>query len=378
MKDEDLYAVLGVARTASADEIKKAYRKLARKYHPDVNPGNTAAEERFKEISEAHDVLIDPEKRKLYDEFGKAGVQAGFDAEKARGARDRMHEWQEFRGSWGEEPRRPGFGGYSRFEDIFGDIFGEQARPGASIRGSDLESELEIDLLQAVRGMSTAVSVQRAEPCPTCGGAGVDTAEATTCPECKGSGRSGVGKGPVAFTRACPHCGGVGRVGVKPCPSCGGSGAIARQERLNVRIPPGVDTGSRVRVAGKGGLGANGGQPGDLYIVIRVRPHPLLERRGDDLYMDLPVTVGEALAGASIEVPTPEGAVRVRVPAGSQAGRLLRVRRQGVPQLKGDGRGDLYLRLVVRVPDRSDDAILEASRALEGGYTRPPREGLRL
>jgi molecular chaperone DnaJ len=370
MEQKDLYAVLGVPRNASTDEVKKAYRRLARKHHPDVNPGSADAEETFKRVSEAYDVLGDPEKRKLYDEFGMAGVQAGFDADRARAGR-------------AESPFRSreaaaGFGGYSTFEDLFGDILGERGFAAGPQPGADLESEIEIDLLDAVRGRSTTIGLQRTDPCTSCSGQGVDTTASKPCPDCGGQGRVRLGKGPVAFTRACPRCGGAGSTGTRPCPHCGGTGRRATSERLTVHIPPGVDTGSRVRVAGKGGAGAGGARSGDLFIHVRVRQHPLLERKGDDLHMDLPLTVPEAVLGASIEVPTPDGEVRVRVPPGSQTGRQLRVKGHGVPHLRGKGRGDLYLRLVIHAPDRLDDAVRDAVRAIETGYSRNPRQDLHL
>ena len=384
MKEKDLYAALGVPRTASDAEIKKAYRKLARKHHPDVNPGNKEAEERFKAISEANDVLSDSEKRKLYDEFGMAGVQSGFDAEQARAYRDYAQSRSAGAGpgsgfsGFGGGGQGAGFGGYTNFEDLFGDIFTERGGRAPAARGEDIEYELEIGLLDALRGLSTEITIQRPEICPTCNGSGSDPAGATTCPECKGEGRVRVGQGPVAFMRACPRCGGAGKVSLRPCPTCGGSGHRMTTERLNVHIPAGVDDGSRVRVAGKGGAGSAVAPQGDLFIRVRVRPHPLLQRRGHDLYMDLPVTVGEAAIGASVEVPTPDGPVRVRVPASSQAGRQLRVRGRGAPHLRGKERGDLYLKLVIHVPEGDSPAVVEAARALDATYTRSPREGLRL
>ncbi len=366
VEEKDLYAVLGVERQASLDEIRKTYRKLARKFHPDVNPGNDAAEERFKAISEAHDILGDEEKRKLYDEFGIAGVQSGFDAESARAARS----WQ--RQAQGQGAAQ-GFGGYQSFEDIFGDIFGAGgARAGAGARrpaaGEDFESEIEIDLLDAIRGLSTEVSLQRREACSACAGAGVDLGSASSCPACAGSGQAQVGDGPVTFMRTCPQCRGAGRVG-SSCGQCGGRGHVDNTQRLAVKIPAGVDNGSRVRVAGKGGSGVSGGAAGDLYIRVRVRPHAKIERRGDDLYVDLPVTVAEAVSGASIEVPTPDGArVRVRVPAATQSGVLLRVRGHGMPHLKGGGRGDLYLRVAIRIPESGGDDVARGAALLDGGY----------
>lgn len=379
MEEKDLYAALGVARNASADEIRKAYRKLARKYHPDVNPGNDAAEERFKAISEAHDIVGDPEKRKLYDEFGIAGAQSGFDPDQARAART-AYSWA---GSGRGAGQRAGFGGYENFEDIFGDIFSERGGGGASrgrrrAAGGDFESEIEIDFLDAVRGMSTEISLDRRDACTVCSGSGVDVSAAPTCPECNGSGRVQVGDGPVKFTRTCSRCGGAGRVGANPCAACGGGGQTSRRERLAVKIPPGVDTGSRVRVSGKGGAGAGGGPAGDLYIRVVVRPHPLIERRGDDLYVDLPVTVGEAISGAAIEVPTPDGTkVRVRVPPRTQTGKQLRIRGRGMPSLRGGSRGDLYLRVAVHVPEAGGAAVTAAAEAMAAGYDSDVRGELR-
>jgi molecular chaperone DnaJ len=374
MPEKDLYAILGVPRTATQEEIKKAYRKLARRYHPDVNPGNKEAEEKFKEISEAHEILSDPEKRKLYDEFGMAGLQAGFDADRARAYEQWQRQQREFGGGFASG----GFGRFESFEDIFSDLFGEAARPGPR-PGADLETEVEIDLLDAIRGRTMEISLQRPSACPICQGTGEDLSAASTCTECLGSGRIQAARGPVRFSRTCPRCGGTGRISTRACQNCGGTGETAQSERLQVRIPPGVDTGSRVRVAGKGTPGTYGGPPGDLYLRVRVRPHPLLERRGDDLYLNVPITVGEAVAGASITVPNPlGGALRVQVPAGSQSGKLLRIRGRGVPHLHGGGTGDLYLRLMIHVPTRDNEAVRQAARVLDEHTVPHPRESLKL
>jgi molecular chaperone DnaJ len=373
MADKDLYAVLGVKRDASAENIKKTYRKLARRYHPDVNPGNKQAEERFKEISQAHDVLSDPERRKIYDEFGMQGLQAGFDAGKARA----YGEWKGRRQAGAESFDRGGFGRYSRFEDVFGDIFSGAARHGAQ-PGHDIEAALEIGLLDAVRGVSTQISIERPELCTRCGGSGNEPGSETECPECHGSGQVQMGRGPVAFGRTCPRCGGAGRVSTRTCSACNGRGEIAQRERLNVHIPAGVDSGSRVRVAGKGAPGHNGGPPGDLYIVVRVGPHPVLERRGNDLHLDVPITVGEAALGGTITVPTPDGERRVKVPPGSQSGKLLRIRGHGVPALKGGERGNLYIRLMIQVPIDGGEKVHEAIRAMESAYSKDLRSDLRL
>jgi molecular chaperone DnaJ len=373
MSDKDLYQVLGVAKTATADEIKKAFRKLARRYHPDVNPGNREAEARFKDVSEAHEVLSDPEKRKIYDEFGYDALQSGFDPERARAAREaHSRSWS----SAGDASFGDGSGRFYRFEDIFGGMFDEE--PAGSRGGGDIEASLEIGLLDAVRGTSTEFEIDRPETCPQCNGSGHDRASETQCPDCAGRGRVRVGQGPISMERVCPRCGGDGRISAKPCPGCDGRGQVSKRERLRVHIPTGVDSGSRVRVAGKGAAGRGGGPAGDLYIVIRVAPHPFLERRGQDLYMDVPITVAEAVLGASIEVPTPHGQVRVKVPPASESGKLLRVRNHGVGTPKGGERGDLYLRLMIQIPSKITDGVEKAAREMETAYHTNVRSELRL
>ena len=352
-KDRDLYAVLGVAKDATADQIKKSYRKLARKYHPDVNPGDKSAEERFKEVSRAHDVLSDETQRKNYDEFGEDALQSGFDPAKAR----EFRRWQQAaggrgRGAGGFGGRRAeasdfedvlrgagSQGGFHGFEDLFGGVFGRRSGP-APQRGSDLEVPIRVEFMEAVRGTSRAITLRRPEACAACGGTGV-----------------------VAGNQACARC--------------GGDGVIEESVRLNVKIPAGVETGSRVRVAGKGGAGTHGAPAGDIYIVVEVNEHPLLEREGNDLTLEVPITVGEALLGASIKVPTPDGEVSLKIPPGTQSGRRLRLRGKGVPDLHGGARGDFYVRTMVHVPDRADKAG-EAVQQLESAYQRSPRHGLAL
>jgi molecular chaperone DnaJ len=382
MAKPDLYADLGVKRTASAEEIKKAYRKLARKHHPDVNPGNREAEEKFKKVSFAYDALSDPAKRKAYDEFGMDGLQAGFDPERAR-------EFKRAQGAYGGFARGSqdtaggeagGFGRYSSFEDIFGDLFGgrgESVGAEPAQRGPDLESTLEIDLLSAIRGTTATISLTKPVECPTCHGSGTEGG-GTTCPECNGRGQTKVGTGPLSFNRRCPRCNGTGRINQRPCPQCAGAGRIEKVEKLNVKIPAGVDDGSRIRLAGKGGAGLGGAPPGDLYIVTRVRPHPRLERRGQDLYLQVPVTVGEAMHGATIDVPTPDGTVKLKVPPGSQSGTKLRLRGKGVPDMKSSDRGDLYVVLMVQVPTDGNERVRQAVTVLEDSYARNPRADLRL
>jgi molecular chaperone DnaJ len=383
MATRDLYAELGVKRAATPDDIKKAYRKLARKYHPDVNPGNREAEERFKRISFAHDVLSDQAKRKAYDEFGEAGLQAGFDADRAREYK-RAQESMGGAGFDGGGFGAGGFGGagagggrFSSFEDIFGDLFGRGGGGVAAEAGPDVETELTIDLLDAVRGTTATVQLTKPTQCEVCHGTG-GQGPSVVCPECNGRGQVKMGSGPMSFGRRCPRCHGSGRIPSQPCPACQGRGVVEKVEKLNVKIPAGVDEGSRIRLAGKGGAGQGGGPPGDLYIVVHVRPHPRLERRGQDLYLPTPVTVGEAFNGATIDVPTPDGTVKLKVPPHSQSGAKLRLRGKGVPAMKGGGRGDFYVVLQVQLPRAEDQRVRDAVQTLDSSYAESPRAGLTL
>jgi molecular chaperone DnaJ len=356
-KEKDLYAILGLSKGASADEIRKAYRKLARKYHPDLNPGDKQAEERFKDLSLANDVLSDERKRALYDEFGMTGLQAGFDPTQAREYKRWAESGQGFsfrRGGEGEAGFDFGFefprGGRRRgtddrgFADILNEMFGAGAGAEEAPRraaGQDIEHPIEVDLLDALRGTKTAVTVRRPTPCATCNG--------------------------------------TGRVGRRACTTCGGTGVVETRERLSVKIPAGVGDGSRVRVSGKGGAGHNGGKAGDLYFVVRVRPHPLLRRDGKDLTLDVPVTVPEAMRGATITVPTLTGRVQLKVAPGSQAGQRLRLKGRGAPDPKGGEPGDMYVRLVIQVPPASKtDELREALDALERAHDADPRTNLSL
>lgn len=380
MAKKDLYAALGVNRTATEDDIKKAYRKLARKYHPDLNPGKKEAEERFKEISFAHDVLTDPEKRKIYNEFGEEGLQPGFNPDRARAYK----QWSTSGGF--DLSGRPGGGGQSSFsfEDFFGDLFGgfggkRQGPSPSNGPGEDLEYALGLDLLDAVRGTSQTVSIQRPVPCPICrGGGGPRNGSQTVCPECGGQGQVRSGAGPLSISRTCARCGGAGRLRSGGCSRCGGSGRITNAERLVARIPPGVDEGSRIRLAGKGAARAPGGAVGDLYLVVHIRPHAQLERKGRDLFLNVPITVGEALSGATINVPTPTGEVKVKIPPGSQSGKQLRLKGKGVPDPKGQQDGDFYVKLLIQIPEESSERARRAIDLLETCYDENPRKHLRL
>jgi molecular chaperone DnaJ len=375
---KDFYTVLGVSRTASPEEIKKAYRQLARKYHPDLNPGKKEAEERFKELSLAHDTLADERKRKLYDEFGEEGLQAGFDAEKMR----TYKQWSSDGGTAsGRGGRRSSSAAGFNFEDLVGDLFsggGRRTSPAAE-PGEDLEYVLDLNLLETIRGAEKTVSVQRPTRCPTCHGTGGRGGRrATVCPECQGHGQVKVGTGTVAFMRTCARCGGEGRLSAGNCAPCGGSGRVTTPERLTVKIPAGVDDGSRIRLAGKGAAFSPGGPVGDLYFVIRVQPHPVLSRNGLDLSLDVPITVGEATNGASIPVPTPGGEVKVKIPQGSQSGQTLRLKGKGVTDAKTHTTGDLYLKLMIQIPKDGGDRARQAAELLDHYYTENPRQHLRL
>ena len=372
----DFYKILGVSKDTSEEKIKKAYRKLARKWHPDINPGNKEAEKKFKEISEAYDCIGNKEKKALYDEFGADGLQTGFDPKKAR----QYSQWDGFR--QGEQRgNSEGFGRHQSYEDIFGDIFGSgTGSPGykSPARGRDLQHDMTIDLVSALRGFETELSMQKAKTCNLCGGSGNDpNATLSTCAYCGGSGRLNVAEGPMHFTKPCPHCHGHGQTG-KPCTACGGSGQVSGTEKIRIVVPKGVKEGSKVRIAGKGEPGSSGGQPGDIYLIIHLKPHPSLKRTGDDLYMDVPVTVREAMAGGSIDIPTVDGPVKLKVPSGSQTGKVLRLKGKGATNIKTKTRGNLMVKLVVKVPQTEDPEILAAIQKMDGMYKEDVRGAIRI
>ncbi len=376
---KDYYEILGVSKDASESELKKAYRKLARKWHPDINAGNKEAEQKFKEISESYDCLGNKEKRKIYDEFGEEGLRAGFDAEKAREYR----QWNSFQQEGRAGRAGQGFGQYQNYEDVFGDLFGfKTGREGfgttMSSTGRDLEHEMTVDLISALRGFETELSMQKIKACEACKGSGTDpNSTMTTCTTCGGSGRLNVAEGPMHFTKPCPNCKGHGKKG-NPCSQCGGSGQVPGTEKIRVVIPQGVKESSKVRVAGKGEPGFNGGKPGDLYLIIHLKPHPLLKREKDNLYMEIPVTVREAMAGGTITIPTIDGQVKLKVPPKSQSGQTLKLKGKGAVNLKTKQRGDLMVKLAVKVPRTDDSGILEAAEKMDGFYEEDLRRDIRL
>jgi len=364
-----LYDTLGVKKGASADEIKKAYRKLAAQYHPDRNPGDASAEEKFKEVQNAYDVLSDPDKRKQYDSFGSTNGRPGFD------------------------PRNFDFGGGGNFTindlgdlgDLFGGLGGLFNRGGTRTqqrrqpeRGADLEVPVNVSFEESLRGLETKIPVEVTTACRECGGSGAQPGTAPViCPECHGRGVVSESQGLFALSQPCPRCRGNGTVIEKPCAKCGGTGRERRTKRYTVKIPAGVKDGTRIKLKGKGEIGANGGPAGDLYVVTRVAPSKLFDRRGADLVIDVPVTYAEAALGATVEVPTPYGErLSLKVKSGAQDGQLLRMRGHGAPKLDGKGRGDLLARLHLSVPKKLSKKEREAIEELQKVSQADPREEL--
>ena len=358
----DLYKVLGVGRNASEEEIKKAYRKLARQYHPDRNPGDARAEERFKEISAAHDVLSDPDKRRAYDQGTgpfAGGSGAGFDPNAFGSFSDILSNLFGRR----EGPVRPG-----------GPTAGGRARPQ---RGRDLETEVSLSFQEAVDGAQTALAIPTSTPCETCHGTGARPGTSPiVCPVCQGRGVESEGQGFFSITQPCSRCGGSGTIVESPCPTCGGSGARRTIKRLRVNIPAGVKEGSRVRIAGKGEPGANGGPPGDLFVVTRVAPSPVFRQVGDHIEVEVPLTIVEALQGATVEVPTLRGRKRLRIAPGTRHGAVQRLRGEGAPRLGGKGRGDIHYRFTIELPRTLTAEQREAVDRLGQVMNGNPRERL--
>ena len=353
MDKRDYYEVLAVSRTATDQEIKSAYRRLAVKYHPDKNPNDASAEEKFKEAAEAYSVLSDPEQRKRYDRFGHAGVSSSAGA-----------------GAWGA----PGFGG---IEDILGDLFGfgdvfgggRGGRRTSAQRGADLRYDLEITLEEAANGMTAQLRIPRLETCDTCKGSGAaEGSQPETCSTCSGSGQVRYQQGFFSVARTCPVCRGAGRTIKNPCADCKGTGRVEREKKMDVKIPAGVETGSRLRVSGEGESGTQGGAPGDLYVVIHVSEHEQFERQGSNLYEAVPITFAQAALGADIMVKTLDGEEKVKIPMGTQTGTVFRLRGKGMPVLGGRGRGDLFVSATVITPttlSREQRRLLEQLAEVE-------------
>jgi len=386
----EYYETLGVERKASVDEIRKAYRKLARKHHPDLNPGDKSSEDRFKNVQEAYDVLSDPKKRQMYDQVGFYSENAfpgagqggpgpqpgpdfsGFDfsdyfsgAAGAAGA------------GAGRRPASTEAGG--GFRDIFSQFFGGRGGaaqpPQEEEKGGDLEYVMDIDFWQAIKGMQTRLAITRYEACDTCHGSGSSAAGEAACPECKGTGHVTQMAGAMRFNINCPRCGGSGKLR-NTCPTCGGEGRVARHETVEIRIPPGARNGSRLRVPGKGNAGARGGEPGDLYITTKVAEHAFFHRDGDNIEIKVPVAVWEAALGSKIEVPTIDGRALLKIPQGAQDGQRFRLREKGVLNSRTNLRGDQIVEVAIQAPDAHDERTRELLRELSTLHPEDPRAAM--
>ncbi len=330
MSKRDYYEVLGVARNASDEDLKKAYRRCAMKHHPDRNPGDHAAEAAFKECKEAYEVLSEPAKRRAYDAHGHAAFEHGMGG--------------------GGPGAGPGFGDMGDiFGDIFGNIFGGGAARGPR-RGADIGYVMELDLEEAVAGTEKRIEVPTLAPCEPCKGSGSEDGKVETCATCHGRGQVRMQRGIFTMQQPCPHCGGRGQTIANPCKSCHGAGRVEEEKVLSVKIPAGVDSGDRIRLAGEGEAGPAGTPPGDLFVEVRVRPHEIFERDGDDLHCEVPIRIAQAALGDTIRVPTLDGEVELRIPAETQTGRVFRLREKGVRSVRSRHPGDLYCKAVVETP----------------------------
>jgi len=346
----DYYEVLGVEKDVSENEIKKSYRKLARKYHPDVNPGDKVAEEKFKEINEAYEVLSDPEKKVRYDQYGHAGVDSnGFNGYGSSNGAD--------------------FGGFGDIFDIF--FGGGSSRERGPQKGSDLKIDMLLAFEEAAFGVEKDLELPRLENCSACHGSGAKQGTSpVTCSKCQGTGQIKITQrtplGHFQTVKTCPDCGGNGKIISSPCTVCRGTGKVRKVRKLHIKIPAGVDSGSRIRLSGEGEPGTLGGPPGDLYVYIDVKPHKTFERRGNDVYMEYPVTFSQVTLGAEVQVPTLEGKALLRIPEGTQTHTILRLRGQGIPYLKGSGRGDQHIRVIVITPSKLSNEQKNAMRQFDG------------
>jgi molecular chaperone DnaJ len=405
-KTKDYYGILGIKKTATADEIRKAFRKAARKYHPDVNPGDKKAEEKFKEISEANDVLSEEKKRKIYDQFGfysdnidpaaaEAAARGGYGSPGGfsggsytnRGGAQEVpfdfsgFDFSDFNSGEGGQASSGGASG-GGFRDIFSQMFsgGRNAAARGPVPGTDLEYQVNVDFWTAIRGGVARLEIQRQEMCPTCKGKST-TGGSVECPECHGSGQVTQMGGRMKFNIQCPRCGGSGKV-QNSCPTCDGAGVIVKKEPLEFRIKPGTRDGQRIRLAGKGNAGTNGGAAGDLFLIIKASSNPVFTRAGDDIYVTVPVTISEAALGAKIDVPTIDtheggGRTQLKIPPGTQNGQKLRLREKGVPSAVQEGkRGDQIVEVQITVPKVQDERSKEILREFSKLNPEDPREDL--
>ena len=360
MAKRDYYTVLGLNRDASEDDIKKAYRKLAMKHHPDRSPDDKGAEDKFKEAKEAYEVLSDARKRAAYDQFGHAGVDAsaGFGAGAARGGPE-------------------GFGGFAdAFGDIFSEIFGQQQRGGRGsgvFRGADLRYNLELTLEEAARGTEARIRIPTMEQCETCKGSGAKPGtQPKTCPTCHGRGQVRMSQGMFSIQQTCPQCHGTGKIVPEPCETCDGAGRVRKHKTLSVKIPAGVDQDDRIRLSGEGEAGVNGGPTGDLYVVVQLKPHAVFQRDGADLHCEMPISFATAALGGEIEIPTLEGHAKVKIPTETQTGQVFRLRNKGIRPVRGSVVGDLYCHVAVETPVKLTAQQKELLREFEAINQQDP------
>jgi molecular chaperone DnaJ len=364
----DYYQVLGVERAAAPEEIKKAYRKLAVKYHPDKNPGDKAAEDKFKELGEAYEILSDPEKRSAYDRYGhQAFQQGGMGGFRGGGVHDPFEVFREVFG---------GAGGGGIFENIFGEGFGGGAgERGGRGRGSDLRYDMRISFLEAARGVEKEIEISKLQACETCHGSGAEPgSKVTTCPTCGGHGQVAVTRGFFNIAQTCPKCRGAGQIIQKPCQACHGEGRIEKTGKIKIKVPAGVEDGTRLRSSGQGEGGVRGGPAGDLYVVLHVEAHEIFQRDGTDLFCNVPISFAKAALGGEVKVPTLDGSAILRVPAGTPSNKVFRLRGKGLPDVHGRGIGDLHVKIYVEVPTKlnaDQRARLEAFAESCDEHTHP-------
>jgi molecular chaperone DnaJ len=341
----DYYAVLGVERGATPEEIKKAYRKLAVKHHPDKNPGDKSAEEKFKELGEAYEVLSSVDKRAAYDRYGHQAFTQGAGMGGAGGTHDPFDVFREVFGS--------GRGGGGIFESIFGDGAGQDGERGGRGRGADLRYDMQITFQEAARGVEKEIEIAKLQTCDTCHGSGAEPgSKVTTCPTCGGQGQVAVTRGFFNIAQTCPRCRGVGQTIEKPCHTCHGDGRVEKTAKIKIKIPAGVEDGTRLRSSGQGEGGSRGGAAGDLYVVLHVEPHEIFQREGTDLFCNVPISFARAALGGDVKVPTLDGSAVLKIPAGTPSGKVFRLRGKGLPEVHGRGVGDLHAKLYVEVPTR--------------------------
>ena len=370
MNEENYYSILGVQHNASAAVIKKAYKKLARKFHPDLNPGDANAEEKFKRIQEAYNVLGDSKKREQYDKFGKAGVGANFSDFAHRNSPDFDFEGFDF-----------GNFGTTSFKDLFSNFFnsyktkGKKESEEQAIDGTDIDYPITVSFVESIKGLSTEIEITRLVNCFACAGSGYSkNSQEVICPACNGTGRIKQASGYLRFETACSGCNGSGKLRKGHCLNCGGRAQITKTEKIKVKIPAGVDNNSRIRISGKGNEGKIGNKNGDLFLSVSVRPHPVFSRQGDNIYCTIPITVSEAVLGAKIEVPTLDGLSCMRIPPGTQTGQKFRLKSKGAPSLRGNYKGDFYVEVKIWLPNIYDEESKELLRKLSSRHAENPRE----